>query len=109
MFGRGFSLLFIFADGIPFYCQSATEGGYADSSKKHFRLPPGGKPVAQMLKSGGPKFVDFVLKALAWDPEERMTAEEALNHPWITTSLSVDTGNRERSSDLNCHRFQRQG
>ncbi len=28
---------------------------------------------------------DFITKLLCYDPEKRMTAEEALEHPWITT------------------------
>ena len=29
-------------------------------------------------------FVDFLLKCLDYNPEKRMSAEEALNHPWLT-------------------------
>ena len=29
-------------------------------------------------------FLDFLRRLLQWDPDLRMSAEEALNHPWIT-------------------------
>ena len=28
-------------------------------------------------------FIDFITKCLEWEPELRITAEEALKHPWI--------------------------
>jgi len=33
------------------------------------------------------QFVDFVSKLLTIDPDARLSAAEALNHPWITSSL----------------------
>ena len=90
-----------FPNGVPFYCQSATEGGYPDTNKKYFRLPPGGKPIGQTLKNAGPRFVDFLRQILKWHPEERMTADMALSHSWITTSLSVDSGTSALTGILN--------
>jgi len=34
-------------------------------------------------------FVDFVSKLLTIDPDARVSAAEALNHPWITSSLDL--------------------
>jgi len=34
-------------------------------------------------------FVDFVSKLLTIDPDRRPSATEALNHPWITSSLDL--------------------
>lgn len=34
-------------------------------------------------------FVDFVSKLLTIDPDARPSAAEALNHPWITSSLDL--------------------
>ena len=34
-------------------------------------------------------FVDFVSKLLTVDPDSRPSAAEALNHPWITSSLAL--------------------
>ena len=33
--------------------------------------------------------MDFVTKLLTIDPDSRPTAAEALNHPWITSSLDL--------------------
>lgn len=35
-----------------------------------------------------PQFYDFISKMLVWEPEKRLTPEEALRHPWITKGLS---------------------
>ena len=35
------------------------------------------------------QFVDFVSKLLTIDPDSRPSAAEALNHPWITSSLDL--------------------
>ena len=34
-----------------------------------------------------PDFLDFVKKCLDWDPEERMTPDDALRHVWILKGL----------------------
>lgn len=47
---------------------------------------PGSKPLAQALKSSDENFIDFVDKCLQWDPEKRMTPEEAFKHVWIVRS-----------------------
>ena len=35
------------------------------------------------------QFVDFVSKLLTIDPDVRLSAAEALNHPWIMSSLDL--------------------
>lgn len=32
-------------------------------------------------------FVDFISKCIEWDTAERLTPEQALNHPWIVEGL----------------------
>lgn len=49
--------------------------------------PPGGKLLAKAIESDDPDFVDFIKHCLIWEPEKRMTAEQALNHRWIGKSL----------------------
>ncbi|KAI9312238.1 hypothetical protein BX666DRAFT_2031398 [Dichotomocladium elegans] len=44
---------------------------------------PGTKLLSQALKSNDENFVDFVNRCLQWDPDERMTPEEAFKHAWI--------------------------
>jgi len=34
-------------------------------------------------------FVDFVSKLFNIDPDARLSAADALNHPWITSSLDL--------------------
>ena len=43
-----------------------------------------------LSKKGGldPHFLDFVEKILKWEPDKRLTPEEALRHPWITKGMS---------------------
>ncbi|CDH53260.1 dual specificity tyrosine-phosphorylationregulated kinase 2 [Lichtheimia corymbifera JMRC:FSU:9682] len=49
---------------------------------------PGTKPLSQALKSTDDNFIDFVNRCLQWDPERRMTPEDAFNHAWIARSSS---------------------
>ena len=43
---------------------------------------PGTKTLSSMLRCTDAPFLDFLSKCLTWDPEERLTPEEAMNHPW---------------------------
>lgn len=36
-----------------------------------------------------PHFIDFIKMILVWEPEKRLTPEDALRHPWITKGLST--------------------
>jgi serine/threonine protein kinase len=38
--------------------------------------------------------VDFLRKTLAIDPEYRLSASEALNHPWILQTLNFSSGDK---------------
>lgn len=44
---------------------------------------PNTKSVQQFLECDDKQFVKFVDACLHWDPELRMTPEEALTHAWI--------------------------
>jgi serine/threonine-protein kinase SRPK3 len=35
-------------------------------------------------------FIRFAKKMIQWDPEERSTAKELLNDPWLYTDFSED-------------------
>lgn len=48
-------------------------------------LKPKNSNLASILDSFDPTMVDFVEKLLALDPEKRYTAEEALQHPWLSS------------------------
>jgi serine/threonine protein kinase len=44
---------------------------------------PGAKNLWSVLRCKDPGFVDLLECCLRWDPAERMTPEEAMNHPWV--------------------------
>jgi dual specificity tyrosine-phosphorylation-regulated kinase 2/3/4 len=45
--------------------------------------PVGSKALRDICRTTSPAFLDFVEKCLTWDPDARMTPEEALEHPWV--------------------------
>lgn len=44
---------------------------------------PNSMDLGQVLKTTDARLVDFILRCLTWDQRDRMTASEALQHPWI--------------------------
>jgi dual specificity tyrosine-phosphorylation-regulated kinase 2/3/4 len=44
---------------------------------------PGSKNIRQILQTTDNYLVDFIMKCLVWDPSARMTASQAMQHPWI--------------------------
>merc|ERR1719409_409985 len=44
---------------------------------------PGAKDLQMALRTSETKFVDFLQGCLQWDPRERFTPEDALQHEWI--------------------------
>lgn len=57
-----------------------------ENSRGKLRKPLG-KPVEMILGDEDPDFTDFVKKCLSWDPETRMSPEDALRHIWILKGL----------------------
>jgi dual specificity tyrosine-phosphorylation-regulated kinase 2/3/4 len=49
---------------------------------------PENKRLRVAVPSGDRMFINFLSRCLELDPEERMSAKEALNHPWITGNLA---------------------
>lgn len=41
------------------------------------------KELHQVVKTGDYNFLNFIQRCLHWDPDERMTPDEALRHEWI--------------------------
>jgi dual specificity tyrosine-phosphorylation-regulated kinase 2/3/4 len=48
---------------------------------------PATKKLSSVLKCKDEKFLDFFNKCFVWNPMERMTPLEALQHPWILEGL----------------------
>ncbi|CDS36426.1 dual specificity [Echinococcus multilocularis] len=59
---------------------------------KVLSTPP--KSFDEEFDAADPLFKDFILKCLTWRPEDRMTVEEALKHPWITHDKSHKHGEK---------------
>jgi dual specificity tyrosine-phosphorylation-regulated kinase 2/3/4 len=52
---------------------------------------PGSVGLAKVISCNDPKLIDFLTKCLAWDPEIRLTAEKALEHPWLhSTEVTIN-------------------
>ena len=49
---------------------------------------PQTKTLASVLKSSDPAFTDFIAQCLAWDPESRLTPDQALKHQWIVEGIA---------------------
>lgn len=43
------------------------------------------KSLSTLLGSDNQLFIDFITKCLKWDPEERISVESALDHPWLNS------------------------
>lgn len=44
---------------------------------------PESKKLEQVIKSHDANFIDFIKRCLELDPELRIAASEAIEHPWI--------------------------
>ncbi|BFZ58072.1 serine/threonine protein kinase, CMGC, dual-specificity [Savitreella phatthalungensis] len=66
--------LFFDAQGRPKPCVSS----------KGVRRRPSTRSLAQAIRSNDDKMLDFLTRCLKWDPQKRMTPEQALKHPFIT-------------------------
>jgi len=52
---------------------------------------PGSKSLAHTIRCNDEKFLDFMNKCLVWDPDMRISPEEALQHPWIREGYVLKT------------------
>ena len=48
---------------------------------------PNGKPLEFVIGDEDPDFTDFCLKCLDWDPDKRLTPDQALKHVWVLKGL----------------------
>ncbi|KAM3177400.1 hypothetical protein ACTXT7_004616 [Hymenolepis weldensis] len=79
-----------------------------DGKKVRFKLSTSSeKNFDDKMGLVDPLFTDFVRRCLVWNPEDRMTVEEALKHPWIkheessklTTEISKKTTPRTQHDE----------
>jgi serine/threonine protein kinase len=55
------------------------------TNSKGRKRRPGTKDLSYAIKTTDVAFLDFIRQCLEWDPAQRMTPEQALQHEWITT------------------------
>lgn len=60
------------------------DGRLLPSKKSKKRRRAGSKTLLQATQIPDPMCIDLMLKCLTWDPKKRITAGEAMNHPWFT-------------------------
>uniref|UniRef100_A0A8C9R378 dual-specificity kinase n=1 Tax=Scleropages formosus TaxID=113540 RepID=A0A8C9R378_SCLFO len=53
------------------------------TNSKGRRRRPNSKDLATVLKTNDPLFLDFIRRCLTWNPNKRMTPNEAMHHKWI--------------------------
>lgn len=41
-------------------------------------------PLSKIIKDASPGLIDLLEKLLVWDPQERLSAADALRHPWLS-------------------------
>lgn len=60
-------------------------------NKKGAKRYPGTKFLQDVLRTSNVNFLDFIQRCLDWNPNTRLTPEQAIDHPWIQEGLmSVD-------------------
>ena len=67
------------------------------NSRGKLRIP-GSKSLFEVLEADDSSFVDFIQKLLTWQPKLRISAAEALKHPWVLKNLSKEMQKTRRNS-----------
>lgn len=62
--------------------------------RRFFR--PASLNMMKAMETNDFNLVDLVLKCLTWDPERRITAQEALNHSWLQTKSVIPSKQQPR-------------
>ncbi|KAI6228860.1 Dual-specificity kinase [Aphelenchoides fujianensis] len=112
---------FFSSRGHPRYCQvtqlmdGTINFGGGRSKRGKMRGPPASRTWANALKNmGDDLFIDFLKRCLEWDPDLRMTPQQALKHAWLrrhgsgenlssagANSVDSDAATRESDSGFN--------
>lgn len=59
------------------------DGPIIQANSKGVVHMPGTKTLSQRLNCENPQFLSLIRQCLEWDPEKRITPEEALRHEWV--------------------------
>ncbi|CAI4226869.1 unnamed protein product [Auanema sp. JU1783] len=100
---------FISSKGYPRYCtvtqmpdNSIVLTG-ARSKRGKMRGPPASRSWNTALKNmGDDLFIDFLKRCLDWDPETRMTPQQALKHQWLRRRLPNPPRRDDVGSETDC-------
>eukprot|EP00826_Nyctotherus_ovalis_P063131 TRINITY_DN9232_c0_g1_i1.p1 TRINITY_DN9232_c0_g1~~TRINITY_DN9232_c0_g1_i1.p1 ORF type:complete len:214 (-),score=44.00 TRINITY_DN9232_c0_g1_i1:108-749(-) len=65
---------------------------------------PGTKTLSQRLGCENPQFLSLIRQCLEWDPDKRITPEEALKHEWIAERLAGNVGQSKRGRRFSMER-----
>lgn len=52
---------------------------------------PDSKRLEQVLTTEDQAFIDFIKSCLVLDPDQRFSASQAIQHPWLSDSVSIVT------------------
>lgn len=52
---------------------------------------PDSKRLEQVLTTEDQAFIDFIKSCLVLDPDQRFGASQAIQHPWLSDSVSIET------------------
>ena len=70
-----------------FFARTGLSGDYAAPTHTSASVP-GSRALQSFLRSRAePLLLDLVERCLRWEPRERISAAEALQHPWVTNRL----------------------
>jgi len=65
---------------------------------------PGAKTLLQRIKCEDARFLNLIQRCLEWDPEKRITPEEALRHEWIAEGIPIEVKCSKENKRLSLER-----
>mmetsp|Transcript_6403 Transcript_6403/g.6298 ORF Transcript_6403/g.6298 Transcript_6403/m.6298 type:complete len:635 (+) Transcript_6403:462-2366(+) len=65
---------------------------------------PGSKSIPELLTGAEPHFINFVERCLTWYPNNRLTVDEAVSHPFFKEPIKRVRSQRPNANNLNHNR-----